>query len=71
MATRLRFRGRLYVPEHDPLRLRLLITRHEAAAAGHPGRSKTLQLLKRTNFWPRMQRDVDRFVKNCHGCQRS
>ena len=42
---RLRFRDRLYVPEHDPLRLRLLKTHHEAAAAGHPGRSKTLELL--------------------------
>ena len=68
---RLRFRERLYVPEYDPLRLRLLRTHHEAAAAGHPGRSKTLELLKRTYFWPRMQRDVDRFVRNCHVCQRS
>ena len=52
------------MPEYDPLRLRLLRTHHKAAAAGHPGRSKTLELLKRTYFWPRMQRDVDKELKN-------
>ena len=63
---RLRFRGRLFVPQHDPLRLRLLRTHHEAGAAPHPGRSKALELLKCAYFWPRMQRDVYRFGKNCH-----
>jgi transposase InsO family protein len=48
-----------------------LRTHHEAAAAGHPGRSKTLELLKRSYYWPRMQADTDRFVRNCHTCQRS
>ena len=69
--VRLRYRGRLYVPEYEPLRLRLLQTHHEVAATGHPCRSKTLELLKRTYFWPSLQADVDRFVRNCHTCQRS
>jgi transposase InsO family protein len=69
--ARLAYRERLYVPDHDPLRLRLVQDHHETPAAGHPGRSKTLELLKRTYFWPKMQQFVDRFVKNCHTCQRS
>ena len=68
---RLKYHNRLYVPEYKPLRIRLLRTHHKAAAAGHPGRSKTLELLKRTYYWPKIQADTDRFVSNCHVCQRS
>lgn len=68
---RLRFRNRLYVPESEPLRLRLLQDHHETALAGHPGRGKTLELLQREYYWPKMRQDVDRFVRNCHTCQRS
>ena len=28
-------------------------------------------LLRRAYFWPKMQADVDRSVRNCHVCQRS
>ena len=68
---RLRYRDRLYVPEHRPLRLRIMEDHHSSAVAGHPGRSKTLELICRTYYWPKMHQDVDRFVRNCHTCQRS
>ncbi len=68
---RLLYRGRLYVPDHEPLRLFLLRTHHQTPAVGHPGRSKTLELLQRPYHWPRMRADVARFVRNCHACQRS
>src|SRR5947207_13471172 len=54
-----------------PLKLRLLKDHHETPAAGHSGRAKTLELLARTYFWPKMRKEVDRFVRNCHICQRS
>ena len=46
-------------------------TTHDAPAAGDPGRSKTLELIAREHFWPGMQRDVERYVRNCHPCRRS
>ena len=67
----LSYRSWLYVPKYDPLYLHVLQTHYEAAAAGHPGQSKMAELLKWTYFWPKMQADVDRFVRNCHTCQRS
>jgi len=30
-----------------------------------------LELLQRTYYWPKMRGDADRFVRNCHTCQRS
>jgi transposase InsO family protein len=44
---------------------------HEALIAGHPGQSKTLELLQHQYHWPTMRKDVERFVRNCHTCQRS
>ena len=44
---------------------------HSIPAAGHPGRSKTLELISSEFYWPKMQQDIERFVHNCHICQRS
>lgn len=65
------YQGRLYIPDYEPLKVRLLQDHHDTPAAGHPGRAKTLELLSRKFYWPRMYRDVDRYVRNCHTCQRS
>ena len=67
---RLLYRQRLYVPNYMPLKLRLIKDFHEVPAAGHPGWSKTLELLSRQYYWPKMHKDVDRFLHNCHTCQR-
>ena len=45
---RLLYRGKFYVPAYGPLRLYLIQTHHEVPVAGHPGQSKTLELLSRT-----------------------
>jgi len=41
----LRFRGSLYVPDSDELRLRIIQEHDDTALLGHPGRAKTLDLL--------------------------
>ena len=70
-AGRLRYRSKLYIPASDDLRLHVLRQAHDAPAAGHPGRSKTLQLIAREYFWLGRQKDVERYVRNCHPCRRS
>ena len=47
---RLLYRRRLYVPNHMPLKLRLIKDFHEVPAVGHPGWSKTLELLLRQYY---------------------
>jgi len=64
MNGRLFYRDCLFVPDHTPLRLRLLQDHHDPPAMGHPGRAKTLELLARKYYWPSMRKDVDRFVRN-------
>ena len=68
---RLIYRDCIYVPDHVPLRLRLLQDHHDPPTVGHPGRAKTLELLAKRYYWPSMRKDVDRFVGNCHVCRRT
>ncbi|KAL2891726.1 Retrotransposable element Tf2 155 kDa protein type 1 [Ceratocystis lukuohia] len=64
-------RDRLYVPESDALKAELLRLYHDSPVSGHPGRSKTYDLLSREYYWPGMARYVARWVRQCHTCRRA
>ena len=49
-----------------------LIRRHDdIPQAGHGGRAKTMELLKRTYYWPHMRDTIKKYVKNCDTYQRT
>ena len=60
---------RVYVPNDPPLRTMLLHEHHDAA--GHFGTAKTLDLLERHYYWPRMRATVEDYVRSCEPCQRN
>jgi hypothetical protein len=68
---KLYFRDRMYAPQEDELRAQILYRHHSAGPAGHPGRVKTLDLITRTWWWPRMSRDVETYVQACDLCVRT
>jgi len=70
-GNRLRYRDRLYVPADEPLKLAIIREHHDPPAAGHPGRSKTHELVTQRYHWPSMRKEIARYVANCHICQRS
>ena len=45
------------------------VTQPGAADVGHPGQTKTLELICQDYFWPKMQDDVTAFVKSCVTCR--
>ena len=53
--------GRLYVPMGN-LRKELLRETHNTKGAGHPGEERTLALLARSYFWPKIGDDVQAYV---------
>lgn len=61
--------GRLYVPSSGGLRRELLRETHDSKWAGHPGQERTYALLARCYFWPKMEEDVEAYVKTCLVCQ--
>jgi hypothetical protein len=65
------FRHRLFVPDDPELRMQVIWRTHSSGPAGHPGRVKTLDLMNRTYWWPRMSKDVADFVKACELCFRT
>ncbi|KAH0606467.1 uncharacterized protein H6S33_004128 [Morchella sextelata] len=71
VECRLLYRGSIYVPYYNPLKLRILKLYHDALSAGHSGREKTFELISRHYYWPLMRNYIARYVWNCHTCQRS
>jgi transposase InsO family protein len=61
--------GKLVVAES--VRTDLITAAHCGLATAHPGKSKTKALIKERYYWLGMDRDIDRFVSNCHACRRS
>src|SRR5947207_10428663 len=64
-------RGRLWIPEHENLRTKVIREAHDQPSAGHQGQNRTLDLLRRSYSWPKISDDVDRYIRNCHICKRS
>ena len=70
-GQRLCWRERIWVPNHEPLRTRLMQETHDSALSGHPGRDMLKSLLARRFYWPGLDADARQFVRNCEVCGRS
>ena len=42
---------------------------HDFSTAGHLGREKTLERVRRKYYWPHMSQDVAKYVNQCRICQ--
>ena len=49
----------------------ILRCRHDAPAAGHPGRSRTFELIARDYVWDNMRQEIYDYVDRCDTCQRN
>ena len=67
----LRHDSKIYVPDSDNLRLRILQQSHDHILAGHPGQNKTLSLIQRDYTWPNIRDFVKKYCKSCTTCMRS
>ena len=65
----LTYQGRLFVPKG--LRETVMRICHDAVWAGHPGASKTVELVRRDFWWPTMFADIRGYVRGCDKCQRT
>ncbi|KAJ3574926.1 hypothetical protein NP233_g1445 [Leucocoprinus birnbaumii] len=63
------WRERVYVPDVATLREEIMKRHHDSETVGHPGYTKTHELITRNFWWPRMMNDVKRYVAGCETCQ--
>ena len=61
----------IYVPDSEPLKVKILEQAHDAPEAGHPGVLKTLEILQRNFTWPNMKNFVQDYIASCDACQRT
>lgn len=63
------YQDRIYVPDNTALRQRIIRSYHDSQLTGHPGRFKTLELIKRDFWWPSMGIHIRNYVDGCAICQ--
>ena len=67
----LHYDDRIWVPDSDDLRLRILLNNHDHPITGHYGQNKTLDLVQRNYTWPGIWSFVKDYCKSCTNCARS
>ena len=67
----LRHDNRIYVPDYNDLRLRVLRYKHDHVLSGHMGQNKTIELIRREYVWPGLRDFVKDYCKSCTTCMRS
>ncbi len=50
------------MPNYNDSRLKVLRARHDSPLAGHPGISKTIELVSRDYIWVGLKKDVEAYV---------
>ena len=65
------WRGRIWIPEYEPLRTGILQYHHDSPLGGHPGRDALKNQVGRQFHWPGISQDVRKFVRNCDICGRT
>ncbi|KAH0751965.1 hypothetical protein KY290_006553 [Solanum tuberosum] len=61
--------GRIVVPNGGGLRKDLMKKAHDTTWVGHSGVERMLALLSHVYFGPKMEGDIEAYVKTCHVCQ--
>jgi len=65
------YERQFFVPNTDDLRLQVLKANHDYVLTGHPGQSKTYQLVRREFNWPNLREFVSDYVRSCNVCGRN
>ncbi len=61
----------LVISDAPTLKELILWEMHDAPSCGHGGRDKTIEQVKRHYWWPRLDADVEAYVRSCTACQRN
>jgi len=65
------YQGKIWIPKDEGIRTTLIAKDHEPPQAGHGGMAKTMELISRRYYWPKIREDIKRFIKTCDKCQRT
>lgn len=61
--------GLIYVPR--PVRNEIIRLHHDTLISGHPGQTNTMERITRSYYWPRMMKDIEKYIEECDACQKN
>ena len=67
----LHFDGKLYVPPEGGAHAEVLWSNHDNPLVGHFGYARMLELIRCKYYWPRMVKEIKRYMKSCTACQQA
>ena len=62
--------GMLWIPEGRTVQA-ILESEHDTKVAGHMGQDKTIELVRRNFWWPKMNERILDYVRSCPECQQN
>ena len=63
------YKGRLYVPNDCQLHKDIVKSCHDTLTGGHPGKTRTIELVSCYYWWPCMAGFISAYVEGCDKCQ--
>jgi len=63
--------GKIWIPNNEGIRTNLIRQHHDILQAGHGGPAKTMELVQRKYYWPKMRETIKQYIKNCDICQQT
>jgi RNase H-like domain found in reverse transcriptase/Reverse transcriptase (RNA-dependent DNA polymerase)/Integrase zinc binding domain/Retroviral aspartyl protease len=61
----------LVIPNYANLRTTCLRLCHDAPWAGHFGKHRTKAVVKQLYWWPKLETEIEQYVRTCQPCQRN
>ena len=63
--------GKIYVPNNQKIKKRILQENHKPADIGHLGQQWMMELIKRNYWWLEIKNDVKKYIQKCFKCQQN
>ena len=63
------YKNRLYIANVPKIKLLILNEIHKTPYSGHPGYQKTITMLRKDYFWPKMKNELEEYISRCFECQ--
>ena len=64
-------KGLIYIPDHEDIKVKILLQAHDSIELGHPGQAKTLEVIQRNFYWPNLRTFINEYIDSCEICQRN
>ena len=61
--------GKIYVPNNQKIKERILQENHEPVDIGHLGQQQMIDLIKRNYWWLEIKKDIKKYIQECFKCQ--